>query len=661
VIARPLWVVIALGALRGIAHADDPTPPAAATTNVEPSAPTGLTEAEVLQMSQAEKIEIYDERPDKPFDRDSEVRLTGEQLAARGAVDLGTALALLPDVTVRDAGRGGTNIDIRGGRKGSVSIFVDGVLVSDPYYGTFDVSSIPITDIVQIRVSTTPQSPIDGAGGNGGFVEVFTRDAIGQQLVVVRLTGDTLPTAGVTATARVALAPHWGLRLSGSGNASFHAYQLPDNMPNLPGQSHYATGAGRLEYRDGDTRVVVDGYIDERHYLSEPSDDEDTQQLLLVDREATKRASAKADTKIDDWQLQGETWFYHLYRRSLYFGDDTISGPTEGSLENLTALRTGAMALATRPLGKEWRLAMSGWIDYDHVDVKDIIGDETKASTTIAELAADAQYEHKTIRVDGAAGVALPFVTTIPGAASTNPWPEGKLNARWRPHYGSLELDATIARKGRIPSLRERFDPTTGNPSLGPEMTDHFEIRAIEQLTDKLRIEFAPFYKHTTGFVRSSTDPTLDGRLVNLGNLDLYGFDLIGRVHLERRIEVGGAWDFITGRSELDGVITLDPLDRLPHNKVEGWVQVTPDPRLSVIARVMYFGTNIDQTVVLPGYTSVELTATAPLSKKYLVVVKYDTAVGWDNGLNLDAMPETRAGYHLIGDVFSLVLQGTWE
>src|SRR5512146_1796599 len=137
------------------------------SADTEPSAPAGLTDEDLVKLAQGEAIEIYDERPDKPFDRDTEVRLTGEQLAARGAVDLGTALALLPDVTVRDVGRGGFNVDIRGARKGAVSVLVDGVLVTDPYYGTFDVSTIPITDIVQIRVSTTPQSPIDGPGGPG--------------------------------------------------------------------------------------------------------------------------------------------------------------------------------------------------------------------------------------------------------------------------------------------------------------------------------------------------------------------------------------------------------------------------------------------------------------------------------------------------------------
>src|SRR5687767_10034992 len=88
-----------------------------------PSAP--LTDEELERMaSQVEVIEIWDERPDKPYDRDTEVRLTGEELAARGATDLATALALIPEVNVRDGGRGGFNIDIRGARKGAVRVLV---------------------------------------------------------------------------------------------------------------------------------------------------------------------------------------------------------------------------------------------------------------------------------------------------------------------------------------------------------------------------------------------------------------------------------------------------------------------------------------------------------------------------------------------------------
>src|SRR4029079_18126524 len=121
------WMAATVALWGTSAQADAPAPPAA-----QPAAPQALSDAAAAALARGEAIEIFDERPDKPFDRDTELRLTGEQLAARGAVDLATALALLPDVTVRDAGRGGFNIDIRGARKGAVGVLIDGVLVSDP-------------------------------------------------------------------------------------------------------------------------------------------------------------------------------------------------------------------------------------------------------------------------------------------------------------------------------------------------------------------------------------------------------------------------------------------------------------------------------------------------------------------------------------------------
>ena len=201
--------------------------------------------------------------------------------------------------------------------------------------------------------------------------------------------------------------------------------------------------------------------------------------------------------------------------------------------------------------------------------------------------------------------------------------------------------------------MRERFDPTTGNPTLGPEMIDHFEVRAIEKLNEMLRIELAPFYKHQTGTVQSSQNPADDGRLVNLGTVDIYGVDVLGRVTPVKRVEIGGAWDYVRDSSILDGVTTQDPINRLPHTKLEGWVQLTPDPHFSLISRVMYFGQSIDSGTVLPGYTTVELTATAPISRKYLAVAKCEDL--------FNVAPEIRAGYRTPGRITSLMLQGTWE
>jgi vitamin B12 transporter len=591
-----------------------------------------------------EEIEIFDERPDKPFDRDTTVRLTGAELAAQGAVDLATALALLPDVTVRDAGRGGFNVDIRGARKGAVSIFVDGVQVSDPYYGTFDVSTIPITDIVQIRVATTPQSPIDGPGGPGGVIEVHTRDAIGPQLVIARITADSLPSVGMTGTARVALAPHLALRLSGSGLGGARDLALPSDA-SLGESRHAVTGAGRLEYRAGTRRIAADGFIDDRHYVSPPSD-VNRGAILLVDRETTARAQARADDRFGALQLQAQVFTQYLSRRSRTFLDPALTNQTV--VENLQALHSGAMALATRPFLKEFRGTASATVDFEKAVVANISNQAVRGRSTLVEAAADLQYEHRRFRGDVSAGVAVPF------GDAAEVWPEVKAVAKHHP-FDNLELTATAAYKGRIPSLRERFEAVGGANALGAERTAHIELRAVEQLDELIHVEVAPYYKRTTGLIRSSLDPMDAGQLVNLGTIQFWGFDSQVRVAPHRSIETGVGYEYVKARANQLGDIPVndEPIDRLPHHRWDAWVQGRFDERLSGQARVTYVGSAIDQSLQVASYALVSANLTAQLTKQYLGVLRVDDL--------LDARPETRTGYHTAGRVISLVVQGSWQ
>jgi outer membrane receptor protein involved in Fe transport len=610
----------------------------------------GLSDAALEKFAEGESIEIFDERPDKPFDRDTEVRLTGAELAARGAVDLATALALLPDVAVRDAGRGGFNIDIRGARKGAVSILIDGVLVTDPYYGTFDVSTIPVTDIVQIRVATTPQSPIDGPGGPGGVIEVHTRDAIGAQLVVGRLTADSLPSLGMTGTARVGLADHLALRLSASGLGGARDLELPGDASIGEGR-HAATGAGRLEYRSGDRRIAVDGFLDDRHYISPPSDTIPHGLILMIDRETTARASARADDKIGAFQLQGQAWTHYLERRSRYYADPELM--TESQFEYLKALRSGAMALVTRPFLKDFRWAASTTVDFEKAVVSSTaVLDPVPHKTTLVEAAADLQYEHKQFRADVAVGGTVPF------GVNAKAWPELKAVAKYKPRQ-DLEFTATGAYKGRVPSLRERFDPVNGNPDIGPERITHAELRVIEHIADRLHVEVAPYYKHSTGTIRTSVDPMDMGKLENLGAVNFWGADSQVRVTPHRMVELGGGYEYVRAHTSdrhlgpNGGLTGYDPIDRLPHHRWDGWIKAEPTARISALARVKYFGEAIDQTKRVDGYTLIEANLTAQITKQYLGVLRCDDL--------LNAAPETRAGYHMPGRVISIVMQGTWE
>ncbi|HEY5927873.1 MAG TPA: TonB-dependent receptor plug domain-containing protein, partial [Kofleriaceae bacterium] len=612
--------------------ADAPSAPRPVATPAEPDASQGLSDEELAELAEGEVVEIYDERPDKPFDRDTDVRLTGEELAARGAVDLASALELLPDVSVRDAGRGGFNVDIRGARKGSVSVLIDGVLVSDPYYGTFDVSTIPITDIVQIRMSAAPQSPIDGPGGPGGVIEVLTRDAIGSQLVIARATSDTLPSFSVAGSARVALTRRLALRLSATGLAGTRDFDVASGS--LDENRYATTGSARLEYRSAAARLALDAFLDNRHYVSPPSD---TSSILLIDRETTMRALTKGDIKRDKLQLQGFAFVQHLSRRSRNFMDAAMT--VEQRVEDLSALRVGGQTLATHPIGKDarWVASASMARDSGRTEVGTLV---TTGDLAIAEAAAALQYEKATMRLDGAAGAAVPI------GVGADPWPEGKLTAKWRPAYGPVELIATAARKGRVPSLRERFDASFGgNAGLGPEHVTHGELRAVGEIKDQFRVEVAPYYRHTTGVIRN-----VMGQLQNLDELDFYGIDTSGRVYVHSRVQIGAAYNFI-GLTNC-GMATCS-FERLPKHRAEGWIEVVPEKRITLHARARYYGDFTDQGAALPAYATVEATATATLSRKYLVVLRGDDL--------LNRRPETRQNFFGPGLVISLVLQGQWE
>jgi outer membrane receptor protein involved in Fe transport len=638
-LAKYLFPIAAVTAVWGPGSPAYGQPVPDETTTLEAPAPEGLTDEDLKKLADGDVIEIFDERPDKPFDRDTEVRLTGEQLAARGATDLATALAMIPDVVVRDAGRGGFNIDIRGARKGAVSVLIDGILVTDPYYGTFDVSTIPITDIVQIRVATTPQSPIDGPGGPGGVIEVLTRDGVGDQIVIARLTSDSLPTFGVTGTARAPLAKHVGLRISASGLAGARDLELPGEA-SVGEARRAATGAGRLEYRKGDRRIALDGFLDDRHYVSPPSDMPHGS-ILMIDRETSVRGSVRADEKIGKLQLQGQYYGSYLFRRSRFFEDPAFA--TQSAAESLSAIRSGGSALATKPITKELRWAGSASIYHEKALVSNAAGEYVRGDVTMLELAADGQFERKGFRLDAAAGLAMPF------GVGADPWPEGKVVAKYKP-VQHLELTATTGLKGRLPSLRERFDAVNGNPELGPEKAAHAELRAVET-RGRLRLEAAPFFKHTTGIIRTSTDPMAMGKLTNLGRVNFWGIDAQARVAvIPDHLDVGGAYNFVRANSDMSGD---DPIDRLPHNRFDAWVQGSIDKRFSALARVKYFGAAIDRAMPVDGYALVEANLTAQVSKEYLAVLRIDDL--------LNVAPETRDGYHLPGRVISIVLQGMWQ
>ena len=613
---------------------------ASAQPAAEPDPPVAPEDAIFLDPAvTGEAIEIWGERPDKPFDRDTQVRLSGEELAERGATNLAEALELLPDLVVREQGRGGQQVEIRGARKGSVKILIDGVAVSDPYYGNFDLATIPVTDIVQIRVSSSPASPIDGVGGPGGVVEVHTRDAIGPRIVMARVAGSTLPSAEAAATGRMALTPHLAMRASASGTLGFRDYSITPGggeATSIREDRRLEVWSLRLEYRRGKRRAVLDGWAANAAYIVPPGDD-GTDDILVIDGETQVRGSLLADDQLEKWRLQGRAYGHYLARDSRFYADPSLESYLRR--EDLEAVRYGAAGLANRPLGPRIHVIGSAVLDTEEADVVGFDGASTGGRAGLLEVAGGLQFADGPIGVDGAVGMAAPF--GIDAAF----WPEAKLATTVRP-VDAVSIKLTGGRKGRLPTLRERFRLDIGNEELGPEQVWFGEVEAALRPSRWVRLRLAPYFRRSNGLIRFDEERDT---LINSGTFDIRGLDTEIAVAPEEMIGGGATYSFIDTVSDELG---SDSLDFLPQDRASVWVALRR-PRYGGTVRLRYQGRQVDRSEVLPAGTLVDFSAWARLPADLTGTARLDNAV--------DREYEDRAGVAAPGRVLMLAIQGEWK
>ncbi|RMH37004.1 MAG: TonB-dependent receptor [Deltaproteobacteria bacterium] len=616
------WAAVVVWAVPAIAAAGTPAAggdsdgeSAVASRSTAPAGgePTSSDESVPPIELAEEVVEVWGERPNKEFDRDTELRLTGEDLDQLGVVDLAEALEYVPELRVRALGRGGAQADIRGARKGAVKILIDGIPVDEPYYGTFDLSSIPVTDIEQIRVATSPSSPIDGAGGPGGVVEVHTRDAVGARMLRARGQGTMATAADASATARAGLGRGWAVRgsVAGALGARDYAVAMPDGTrEQLDERRRALTAALRFEWRrELERRVTVDLSAQRRSFVPPPGDDASSD-VLVVAGETAARAGASGDIDTGSLRVHARAYAHALARDSRYYADASLSDVRRG--EHIDANRAGAGLVVNRPQTPWLHLVGAAYLDTEGARVEDLDGAVAgQGRSTVAQVAAGAQYERGGVRVDGAAGIATPI------GLGHAPWPEAKLTLAWTPAR-PLTLEWTGARKGRVPTLRERYRTDIGNAELAPEMATFTELAVVLAPADGLSARVGGFVRATDGMIRYDGDRM---QLVNVDDLVVRGVDARATVTRGRWRAVA-SWSFQDAYSPRFG---STPLDFLPQHRL--WLELgAAVGRGGVRAHVRYEDDQVDRGATLAAHAELGVAAYARLGAGLLATVRVDNA-----------------------------------
>ncbi len=101
--------------------------------------------------------------------------ITEEEIRDWGVQTAGEALDFIPGVDVHIGGKGQSQVNIRGFSQKDIKVLIDGVPAYETYFGTLDLSQIPVDAIARIRVIKGASSVLYGANTLGGVINIITK------------------------------------------------------------------------------------------------------------------------------------------------------------------------------------------------------------------------------------------------------------------------------------------------------------------------------------------------------------------------------------------------------------------------------------------------------------------------------------------------------
>ena len=104
--------------------------------------------------------------------------ITQSDFAEHNEFNAASAMEYLPGVseTHSYSGRNQQQISVHGFGYLQVPVFVDGILINDPYDATLDFREIPTTDIAEIQISKGFSTALLGPGALGGAINIVTKE-----------------------------------------------------------------------------------------------------------------------------------------------------------------------------------------------------------------------------------------------------------------------------------------------------------------------------------------------------------------------------------------------------------------------------------------------------------------------------------------------------
>jgi iron complex outermembrane receptor protein len=186
------------------------------------------------------------------------------------------------------------------------------------------------------------------------------------------------------------------------------------------------------------------------------------------------------------------------------------------------------------------------------------------------------------------------------------------------------QLFATIARKGRMPSMREQYYRDATNqayqPRLNPETVMHYEVGFRGRVTSWLEATASVYYSDyrdkITGIPRSY--------YVNASKTTIRGLDLAVQAELSEWLLAGATFSLLNGENEIDPLFDVKTyLTDTPKYQGSIWAEIKPVESLTILPRVdfsdgyrTYFtNQNVKYEVEEGGFVTADLKVTYDINQ----------------------------------------------
>ncbi len=544
--------------------------------------------------------------------------------------DLAEALRLSPGVTMNNTGpRNEAGVYVRGFDLRQVPLFIDGVPVYVPYDGYVDLRRFTTADVAEIRVSKGFSSALYGPNTLGGAINIVTRRP--DRPFEGDLLGGWFESGGWQSALNLGMRHEdWYLQLGGS-YLNADSYPLSDdyvaNSRENGGRRDNAWRedwrlSAKLGYTPNDTDEYAIGYVIQRgskgnptysgtdplnrvRYWQWPSWDKQTVYLIT-------------NTQVAD-KLTLKTRFYYDQFENSLFAYDTRDYTTQ---RNGSAFQSfyddwtfgGSLELAFR-LGENNTLkaALHGKLDHhreqnfarpEHPTLARL-GPAYVFEDTTWSLALEDTHEF-TSRLSAVLGLSydrrqvLEAVDTNTGASLG-----GETFDALNPQLGlfyklddTQRLHATVARKSRFPTIKDRYSYRLGqaipNPDLEPESALHFELGYEGTPSDHLTLRANVFAAEIDDTIQR-VDNVLPGRfqLQNVGRSRHLGTELGFDWKPCAEFQLTTSYAYLDRKNESQPDIRL--IDT-PRHSLLTYADIRPVKWLSLIPSLEYNGSRYSTT-----------------------------------------------------------------